>query len=216
MIETTATPIKVSIVDDDPDIADMLAALIGGTPGFWCLRKFTRAYEAADQIPIDRPDVVLMDIQMPRMSGIECVRRLKKTLPDLKILMLTTYEDEDLLFKSLRAGAMGYLLKRTRPARILEAIEDVQRGEAPITGKLARILVQYFHRPEKNADSLSSISDREREILDGLARGLRNKEIGAKLCVSENTVRSHLRNIYEKLHVESRAEAVAKYLESGP
>ena len=206
--------ITVCVVDDDEEVSGMLSALIGGTPGFRCSQTFSRGQHALEQLPISRPDVVLMDIQMPRMTGIECVRQLRNLLPDIKVIMLTTYEDEDLLFNSLRAGATGYLLKRTPPAEILKAIEAVHRGEAPMTGKLARMVVQYFHRQETGADSISKISEREREVLEGLSQGLRNKEIADKLHVSESTVRSHLRSIYEKLQVESRSEAVAKYLKS--
>ena len=205
-------PIRVSLVEDDNPIRESLAVLIDGSPGFSVVHSCGRAAEAILQIPQDPPDVVLMDIRMPRMSGIECVRQLRESLPDLKVIMLTTVEDEDQLFEALRAGACGYLLKRTPPAKILEAIQEAQDGASPITGKMARLLVNFFNSGKQANSALPKISEREREILDALAAGLRNKEIGTRLHVSENTVRAHLRTIYEKLQVGSRAEAVAKYL----
>lgn len=204
--------IRVSLVEDDNPVRESLAVLIDGSPGFRVVHSLGRADEAIRRIPQDPPDVLLMDIRMPRMSGIECVRQLRASLPDLKAIMLTSVEDEDQLFEALRAGACGYLLKRTPPAKILEAIQEAQDGASPITGKMARLLVNFFNSGRQASPALPKISEREREILDALAEGLRNKEIGARLHVSENTVRSHLRTIYEKLQVRSRAEAVAKYL----
>jgi len=204
--------IRVSLVEDDNPVRESLAVLIDGSPGFSVFHSCGRADEAIRRIPQDPPDVVLMDIRMPRMSGIECTRQLRGSLPELKVIMLTTVEDEDQLFEALRAGACGYLLKRTPPATILEAIEEAQGGESPISGKMARLLVNFFNSGKQASPALPKISEREREILDALSEGLRNKEIGARLHVSENTVRAHLRTIYEKLQVGSRAEAVAKYL----
>ena len=207
--------IRVCLVEDDSRVRDGLTMLIDGTPGFRVVNGYPRGEIALKSMPDDRPDVVLMDIQMPGMNGIECVRQLKRLLPKINVIMLTTYEDEDLLFESLRAGAVSYLLKRTPPSKILEAISDVHNGYSSLTGKMARLLVEFFQGDKPESAAVEKLSEREREILDRVARGLRNKEIGAELHVSENTIRSHLRNIYEKLQVASRAEAVAKYLDKG-
>lgn len=213
MEQSIERDIRVCIVEDDSRVRDGLTMLIDGSPGYRVINGYPRGELAVKSLPDDRPDVVLMDIQMPGMTGIECVRQLKRLLPDLNVIMLTTYEDEDLLFESLRAGAVSYLLKRTPPTKILEAIADVHRGYSSLTGKMARLLVQFFQDTKQEADGIEKLSEREREILGRVAKGLRNKEIGAALSVSENTIRSHLRNIYEKLQVASRAEAVAKYME---
>ncbi len=210
-------PIDVSIVEDDAGIRESLATLINGASKLRCVSSHPNAEEALRDIPLKKPDVVLMDINLPRMNGIECVQRLKGLLPQLQVLMLTVFEDEDQLFKSLKAGANGYLLKRTKPAQLLEAIEEVHRGASPMSGKIARIMVQYFQQKslqQKSPASTDSVelSKREQEILDLLAKGFRYKEIADTLGISFDTVRSHLRNIYEKLHVSSRTEAVVKYL----
>ena len=205
-------PIDVSIVEDDAGIRETLATLINGASKLKCVSSHANAEDALRDIPLKKPDVVLMDINLPRMNGIECVQRLKAILPKVHVLMLTVFEDEDQLFKSLKAGANGYLLKRTKPAQLLEAIEEVYRGASPMSGKIARIMVQYFqHKGPASADVVE-LSKREQEILDLLAKGHRYKEIADALGISFDTVRSHLRNIYEKLHVSSRTEAVVKYL----
>ena len=213
MDEQAQSEIRVCLVEDDSRIRDGLSMLIDGTPGYRVINGYPRGELALKSLPDDRPHVVLMDIKMPGMNGVECVRQLKRLLPEVNVIMLTTYEDEDLLFESLRAGAVSYLLKRTPPTKILEAISDVYHGYSSLTGKMARLLVQFFQNNKPESGGVEKLSEREREILDRVARGLRNKEIGADLSVSENTIRSHLRNIYEKLQVASRAEAVAKYLE---
>ena len=205
-------PIKVSIVEDDADVRNSLAILLNGSEGFVCVSSHRTAEEALEQIPAKGAQVVLMDINLPRQSGIECVRQLKGRLPKLQILMLTMYEDTDLIFNSLTAGASGYLLKRTPPAKLLEAIEEVHKGGAPMSGKIARIVVQHFQNLKAPSAETAALSPREREILDLLAKGHRYKEIAELLCISFDTVRAHLRNIYEKLHVRSRTEAVVKYL----
>jgi DNA-binding NarL/FixJ family response regulator len=205
-------PINVSIVEDDPRIRESLAILINGSPNIRCVSTHRTAEEALGQLPLKKPDVVLMDINLPNMSGIECVRQAKALMPRLQVLMLTMYEDDDLVFQALMAGASGYLVKRTSPAELLAAIEDVHSGASPMTGKIARTVVEYFHKLQHAAPDQEHLSKREREVLDLLAKGYRYKEIADALSVSFETVRSHLKNIYEKLHVHSRTEAVVRYL----
>ncbi len=205
-------PIDVSIVEDSAGIRESLATLINGASKLRCISSYPNAEEALKDIPLKKPDVVLMDINLPRMSGIECVQKLKVLLPKLQILMLTVFEDEDQLIKSFLAGATGYLLKRTKPAKLLEAIEEVHRGDSPMSGKIARIVVQHFNNKGAASPQTVGLSKREQEILDLLVKGYRYKEISDALGISFDTVRSHLRNIYEKLHVSSRTEAVVKYL----
>lgn len=205
--------IRISIVEDDADVRQSLAVLINGSDGFECVSTYRSAERALEAIPGQQPDIVLMDINLPRLSGIECVRQLKARLPALKFLMLTMYEDSNLIFQSLSAGASGYLLKRTSPAKIMEAIQELQEGGAPMSSKIARIVVQHFQDRANPASEMAKLSPREREILDLLAKGFRYKEIAEQLSISFDTVRAHLRNIYDKLQVRSRTEAVVKYLQ---
>jgi DNA-binding NarL/FixJ family response regulator len=204
-------PIKVSIVEDDDWIRENLANRIAHTDGFVCAGACRTGEEAVAQLPAQAPNVILMDINLPKMNGIECVRQLKTLIPTAQILMLTVYEDSDKIFNSLLAGASGYLLKRTPQADILEAIADVHRGNSPMTGHIARKVVQYFNQRGGGISEVEKLSAREREVLDYLARGIAYKEIAAALSVSIDTVRVHIKGIYGKLHVHSRGEAVAKY-----
>ena len=205
-------PIKVAIVEDDEWIRGNLANQIARTPGFACAGSYADGEEALQKIPQTAANVVLMDINLPKMSGIECVRRLKPLVPTAQILMLTVYEDSDKIFNSLLAGASGYLLKRTPQTQIIEAISDVHRGNSPMTGHLARKVVQYFNERGNEDKEIEKLSKREREVLDCLAKGIPYKEIADVLAVSIDTVRIHIKGIYGKLHVHSRGEAVAKYL----
>lgn len=209
---TTVTPITVSIVEDDDRIRESLAILIDGGENIRCISSHPTAEDALKQIVLKKPDVVLMDINLPGMSGIECVRKLKAAMPKLQILMLTMYENDDQVFQSLMAGASGYLVKRTSPAEILNAIQEVHSGASPMSGRIARTVVEYFQKLQHAAPGEENLSKRELEILDLLVKGYRYKEIADTLCVSFETVRSHLKNIYAKLHVHSRTEAVVKYL----
>ncbi len=205
--------IKVSIVDDDDGIRSGLATLIRRAPALKLLGEYADAETAVKEIPGKVPDVVLMDINLPGMNGVECVRQLKAALPKLQILMLTVYEDSDSLFNSFKAGASGYLLKRTASSRLLEAIHEVNMGGSPMTPQLARRVVQFFNVPDKAADSpISRLTPGEREFLDQLANGYAYKEIADRMKISIDTVRSYVRTVYEKLHVHSRTEAVVKYL----
>ena len=205
-------PITVCIIEDDDWIRDNLAARIRQSDGFACLGAYRTGEEAIARVPGLAPNVILMDINLPKMNGIECVRQLKGLLPSAQILMLTVYEDSDKIFNSLLAGASGYLLKRTPQAEILEAIAEVHRGNSPMTGHIARKVVQFFNQRGTKEGALEKLSKREREVLEHLARGVPYKEIASELLVSIDTVRVHIKGIYSKLHVHSRGEAVAKYL----
>lgn len=205
-------PIKVAIIEDDDWIRENLAAQIRENQGFICAGVFRTGEDAVEHIPRHPPDVILMDINLPKMNGIECVRQLKALIPAAQILMLTVYEDSDRIFNSLLAGASGYLLKRTPRADILEAIAEVYRGNSPMTGHIARKVVQYFNQRGRNDTELEKLSKREREVLEHLAQGVPYKEIADVLSLSIDTIRIHIKGIYSKLHVHSRGEAVAKYL----
>ena len=205
--------INVGIVEDNKKIREGLAALIDGSEGFRCKAVFETAEEALRRLPYENPDVVLMDINLPGISGIECLVRLKELLPEVEVMMLTVYENDDLIFKSIVAGATGYMLKRTPPAELLEAINEIHNGGSPMSDQIARKVVQAFQQMGKSTKETENISARESEILDYLSKGYYDKEIAEKLFLSVKTVRTHLRNIYKKLHVRSRTEAVLKYLQ---
>jgi len=192
-----------------------LATLIRRVPAFRLTGDYADAEIALKEIPRLLPDVVLMDINLPGMSGVECVRQLKAALPAVQFLMLTVYEDSDSLFKSLKAGASGYLLKRTASARLLEAIRDVHAGGSPMTPQLARRVVQHFSGLAEGTSAVSRLTQGERDFLDQLASGYAYKEIADRMDISIDTVRSYVRTVYEKLHVHSRTEAVVKYLRGG-
>ena len=201
---------KIAIVEDNPDIRKSLSEWIAATPGFQCVCTCPDAKTALAEVPRLKPDVVLMDIRLPDESGIVCTSRLKSLLPDLQVIVLTVYRDRDLLFQALKAGATGYLLKRSKPADVLNAINEVLSGGGPMTGEIARMVIETFHKTSDAEESSSELSERENEILRLVAKGLGNKEIGVALDISYYTVRAHLRKIYEKLHVHGRSEAVAK------
>jgi DNA-binding NarL/FixJ family response regulator len=204
--------IKVAIVDDDEGIRTSLAALIRRAPALRLSGDYGNAESALQEIPRRPPDVVLMDINLPGMNGVECVRQLKNSLPSVQVLMLTVYEDSDSLFNSLKAGASGYLLKRTASAKLIDAIRDVHTGGSPMTPQLARRVVQYFSKPSESDSQVSNLTPGERDFLDQLAKGYAYKEIADRMNISIDTVRSYVRTVYEKLHVHSRTEAVVKYL----
>jgi DNA-binding NarL/FixJ family response regulator len=205
--------IKVAIVDDDEGIRSSLATLIRRAPNFKLAGDYANAETALKEIPRHPPDVVLMDINLPGIKGVECVQQLKTALPGVQFLMLTVYEDSDSLFNSLKAGASGYLLKRTASARLLEAIRDVHSGGSPMTPQLARRVVQFFNKPAEGAPSpLSGLTPGEKEFLNQLSNGYSYKEIADRMKISIDTVRSYVRTVYEKLHVHSRTEAVVKFL----
>jgi DNA-binding NarL/FixJ family response regulator len=203
--------IAVSIIEDDASAREIIAEWIRRAQSFRFISQYGDAESAIVQLPSDKPDVVLMDINLPGMSGIECVRRLKPVLPDTQFVMVTVYEDADHIFNALAAGASGYLLKQTTRDDLLAALRDVHAGGSPMTSNIARKVVQSFQRPGSQTDESANLSPREREVLELLARGFLYKEISATLGISTPTVNTYIRRIYEKLHVRSRAQAVAKY-----
>jgi DNA-binding NarL/FixJ family response regulator len=204
--------ISVSIIDDEKELRESIATFINGSPGFRCVSAYGSADTALQRVPADKPDVVLMDINMPGMNGIECVERLKKMMPDVLIVMLTVYEDADQIFRALAAGAAGYLLKRLSPTKLLQAIREVHAGGSPMSNSIARKVVASFQKAKKLDENQPHLSPREQAVLDCLAKGLTYKQIADQLEISIDTIRTHLRRVYEKLHVQSRTEAVAKYL----
>lgn len=204
--------ISVSIVDDEAALRDSIATFINGSAGFRCVSSYGSAEAALKGLPGDRPDVVLMDINMAGMNGIECVERLKTVAPAMQIVMLTVYEDTDKIYQALSAGATGYLLKRLTPAKLLQAVREVHAGGSPMSSSIARKVVASFQKASRGGDKQAHLSPREEMVLGHLAKGLTYKQIADELGISIDTIRTYLRRIYEKLHVQSRTEAVAKYL----
>ncbi|MFI5150474.1 MAG: response regulator [Bacteroidia bacterium] len=201
--------ITVGIIEDEPEISENLKSLIQGSEGFSCIHTFPTAAQACKLIPELELDVILTDIHLPDGSGIDCVTELKPRCPKTQFLMCTSFEDTDLVFGALKAGATGYLTKTTQPSKILDAIVEIHKGGSPMSSHIARKIVASFQATEKNKE-LEKLSQREQEILQLLSKGLRYKEIGDQLFVSTETVRTHIRNIYQKLQVNSRTDALNK------
>lgn len=204
--------IRVAIVEDDEKIRESLIVLIEGSDGFRCIGAYKRAEDAIRDFKRNDADVMLMDINLPEMQGTEAVAVLKELKPNLQVIMLTVYEDNDKIFKSLEAGASGYLLKRTPPDQLLKNIKEVMAGGSPMSPTIARRVVQYFKKTPSLKGQLIKLSEREEEILELLVRGKQYKEIAEALFISPSTVHTYLHNIYEKLHVRSRSEAMVKFL----
>jgi DNA-binding NarL/FixJ family response regulator len=204
--------ITVSIVDDEADLRQHIAGYLATVGNIRCISSYASAEDALIHLPEDKPDVVLMDINLGGMDGVECVRQLTPLMPNSQILMLTVFEDTEQIFRALAAGASGYLLKRLSPKKLLEAIQEVRDGGSPMSAPIARKVVQSFKAVPKRGDESVDLSPRERSVLDGLAGGLAYKQIADQLGVSIHTVRNYIRRIYEKLHVCTRTEAVAKFL----
>ncbi len=202
----------VSIVEDNDQLRGTLARVISRAEGFQCLGQYPSAEAALEGLPQERPNVVLMDINLPGMNGVECVRRLKQFVPQTQVIMLTVYEDTENIFNALAAGASGYLLKRTPRAELLAAIRDVCQGGSPMTTHIARKVVQSFQKAGASPQPAENLSEREQQVLDCLAQGFLYKEIAEKLGISYETVHTYIRRIYEKLQVRTRTEAVAKFL----
>ncbi|MFN3407972.1 MAG: response regulator [Limisphaerales bacterium] len=209
--------VKLSIVEDNTGFRESLVRMLNRVPGFKCLHAYDSAEAALQGIPADPPDVVLMDINLPGMNGVECVRQLHTLAPKVRVIMLTVHENTENIYNALKAGATGYLLKRTSPAKLLEAIQDVVDGGAPMSSAIARKVVASFQvaqaaPPTPTAGPVEGLSAREQEVLDLLAKGLLYKEISDQLGLGLGTIKTYVRRIYEKLHVQSRTEAVIKYL----
>ena len=203
--------IKVAIVEDNYTIREGLAALINGTEGYTCVGAYSTSEKFLQQIQAVNIDVALMDIGLPGMNGIEALKKARELNPDLNILMLTIYEESEVVFEALCAGACGYLVKKTPPSRLLEAIKDIYEGGSPMSSQIARQVITEFQKEKGSTDnSRYSLSNREKEVLNQLSNGKSYQEIGEKLYISVDTVRHHIRNIYRKLHVHSQSEAVAK------
>jgi DNA-binding NarL/FixJ family response regulator len=199
----------VAVVEDDVDICQGLASLINGSSGFICVATCPSAEEAIVGLPEKQPDVILMDIGLPGMSGIACIPHLRSYLPRAQIMMLTVFEDHDRIFESLKAGATGYLLKKTAPATLVQSIRDLHGGGSPMSNQIARRVVEVFQRPSRKPDC-ADLTTREQEVLQKLSQGFLYKEIARSLGISIETVRTHVRNIYEKLQVRTRTEALNK------
>ena len=202
--------ISVSLVEDDAKLRATLARYLTGQPGFRCLKAYPNAETALGDLPQHPPDVLLMDINLPGMSGIECVVRLRKVMPSLRIIMLTVFEESEQVFRALSAGAFGYLVKSDRPAKILEAIREVHGGGSPMSGHIARKVVQSFQAQPSTPAETDALTARELQVLQGLSQGHPYKQIASDLGISLSTVRTYIQRIYEKLHVHSQTEAVMK------
>jgi DNA-binding NarL/FixJ family response regulator len=205
-------PITVSIVEDQDQLRSTLARVIDRSEGYQCVGQHPSAEAALEALPAEKPAVVLMDINLPGINGVECVRKLKQLLPQTQVIMLTVYEDTENIFNALAAGASGYMLKRTPTPELLTAIQQVLQGGSPMTAHIARKVVQSFQRPAASLEATEDLSPREREVLDCLSQGFLYKEIAEKLGISYETVHTYIRRIYEKLQVRTRTEAVAKFL----
>jgi len=204
-------PIKISIVEDNSGMRENVALLLNQAPGLHCVSTYASAEAAVRDLPLQKPDVALVDINLPGMNGIECVAKLKTQLPQLQVLMLTRYEQSDMIFDSIRAGASGYLLKDTPAEELIQAVEQVHSGGAPMTMQIARKVMDHFRQIQKPASAVEKLTPREQEVLTLLAKGYLYKEIADQLNITINTLRNHLRTIYEKLHVHSRTEATVKF-----
>ena len=205
-----------AIVEDDAEFRANLVECLEETQGYRCVCQCGSAEEALRNIPPLQPDIILMDVNLPTMSGVECTRRLKKSSPALQVLVLTVYEDSESIFDALKAGASGYLLKRADPMDILRAIQEIKQGGAPMSSQIARRVVQSFFEESRTSPRQDGLSVREEEILRQLSKGYSSKEIADRLAISYHTVKVHLKHIYEKLHVRSRTEALIKYMDDKP
>jgi DNA-binding NarL/FixJ family response regulator len=202
---------KVAIVEDSRSTRQSLEAVINLSRDYRCVCACASAEEALRELPLHQPEIVLMDINLPGMSGVKCVAQLKNLLPQVRVIMITVYRNPDLVFGALRAGACGYLLKRSSPDQVLNAIREAQEGGAPMTGEIARQVITYFQSQTRVEDEVETLTAREQEVLELLAKGYSNKEIASRLSVSVPAIRWHLTHIYQKLHVQSRTQAVSKF-----
>ncbi|MDJ1492464.1 response regulator transcription factor [Cytophagaceae bacterium DM2B3-1] len=201
--------IRISVVEDISEIREGIRFVINQTPGFECVSVYENAEDAAAALPALRPDIVVMDINLPGMSGIDCIRKVRAVTSHIQFMMFTVFEEGEQVFEALSAGASGYLLKKTPPHKIIEALQELHEGGSPMSASIARKIVNSFQKTPPSEES-QKLSAREKEILDHLAKGLLYKEIASKLSISTGTVRQHIHNIYEKLHVQNRTEAINK------
>ena len=206
-------PSTIAIVEDNNVVRGCLVELVNSMPGCECVANFSNGEDAIKVIPFINPDLVMMDIHLPNLSGIECAALLKQSLPALPILMLTVYEDEEKIFQAFKAGASGYILKRSSPREVVRAVEDMLDGGVPMTSTIARKVVESFRASGGESSEASSLSRRENEVLQSLSKGSANKEIAEHLSITVETVRWHLKQIYQKLHVHGRTEAALKFME---
>ena len=206
-------PIKIAIVEDDVKVRGSLARLIDSTEGLCCVSQHPSAENALLELKITKPDVVLMDINLQGMNGVECVRQLKEEQPAVQVIMLTVYENTNIIFSALTAGASGYLLKKSTPEELIGAIREVHNGGSPMSSHIARKVVASFQQVANPVHEYEKLSLREQEVLNCLANGLLYREISEQLKISYTTVHTHIRHIYEKLHVQSRTQAVTKHLQ---
>ena len=202
--------ITVSIVEDTEDIRESLRILINGSTGFECVHVYANAEEALEKMPANEINVVLMDINLPKMNGIDCMKTLKPVMHNAQFMMYTVCDDDNNIFNALQSGASGYILKRTYPAQVLEAIRELHEGGSPMSSDIARRVIYYMHNKGKTTEAVELLTERETEILDLLAKGYLYKEIAAELFISNSTVKQHIHNIYSKLHVQTRTEALNK------
>ena len=207
--------LRIAIVEDRKEDLESLRDLVSSSPGFECLAACRNGEEALEELPRVEPDIVLMDIKLPGLSGIDCVSKLTRLLPSTQFMMLTALEDHELIFQSLAAGATGYLLKKTSPGKILEAIRELQAGGAPMSGQVARKVVAAFREPQVETDTESDLSPSEQNVLHKLARGLLYKEVAEEMNIAISTVRTHVWHIYRKLQVHNRTEAILKFQRRG-
>ena len=208
--------IKVGIVEDNKTVREGFETLLNRTPGFQCVCTAGTVAEALKKIPKAHPDVVLMDIQLPDSNGVECTARIKEMMPAIHIVIVTVYEDSEVIFRALRAGACGYLLKRAQPEKVIAAIQEAHEGGVPMTPEIARKVIGQFRGQATTAEQVESLSDREREVLEMVMHGLGNKAIADRMGVTVAAVKWHLQHIYEKLHVHSRTEAALKFQQRQP
>jgi DNA-binding NarL/FixJ family response regulator len=202
--------ISVSIVEDMPDVRQKVKHIIEHSEEFVCLSTYANAENAVDELPKLKPDIVLMDINLPGMSGIECIKKIKKKCPEMQFMMFTIYENSEQVYEALAAGASGYLLKKTPSEKILEALKELHEGGAPMSTHIARKVISFFQKENKTNDN-SQLSNREKQVLALLSKGFLYKEISNQLFISTGTVRQHIHKIYEKLHVQNRMEAINKF-----
>lgn len=206
--------ITVSVVEDDVKVRGSLARLIDSTKGFACVSQHPDGENALKEIPISQPKVVLMDINLPGINGVDCVRRLKELMPSVEVVMLTVYENTNIIFSALSSGASGYLLKQSTPEQIIEAIRDVHGGGSPMSGHIARKVVASFRKISKPTHDYEKLSLREQQVIERLAQGQTYQEIADALNVTYATIHTHIRHIYEKLHVRSRTEAITVHFQN--